>query len=206
MDNPVWRYLWVVALMVGIVVGVVTLQEKPHAMILMYLLVGACLVVGLIGVILDSKPWRWRIFQRKKPIIDFAPTKTTPARLLIADVRKLADEIRSRTLTPETIAQGLARYDEDQLKRARLNDLLKRVVGERGSDELIRQLVAAIESAQNTRDDVRGQDRYHEPHPDILAAELERRISRMIKIAELIVEDTERITGAKHSEADPPKG
>ena len=64
MENLTWRYLWVIAIMVGIIAGSMTILANydklpPTTLPFMYYLVGACLVVGVIGILFDLKPWRY---------------------------------------------------------------------------------------------------------------------------------------------------
>jgi hypothetical protein len=71
MDNLLWKWVWRIALLVGIVAGIVTTianyerLSPPLAMPLVCWLTGVCLVVGLVGLVLDFKPWKWRSSARK---------------------------------------------------------------------------------------------------------------------------------------------
>jgi hypothetical protein len=187
MDNQFWKWLWKVALLIGIVAGVATTYAHADKVPppVLHCLIGVCIALALVGLILDFKPWRWRCFQRKKT--------ETAASLLLEYLQNFAADLRRRTFNRDTAAASiLADYSKKNLELARLNDLLARVCHERQAGELVGKLVEAIERANSTYDDVRGSERGKEPNSDILEAELKRRIGRIMEIAELIAADARR--------------
>jgi len=64
--------------MVGLITGIITIFANAEKVpsYLLYYLIGGCAVIGIVGLLLDFKPWRWRIFHRKSEVAT-VPTITT---------------------------------------------------------------------------------------------------------------------------------
>jgi len=68
MDNLFWKWVRRIAIVVGMVAGIVTTVANWQVLsgIGRYCLIGTCGVIGLIGLLLDFKLWRWSAFHRQK--------------------------------------------------------------------------------------------------------------------------------------------
>jgi hypothetical protein len=69
MDNLLWKWVWRFALMVGILAGILAIFANANKapQIILYCLLGTCIILVIIGLILDFKPWRWRLFSSRLP-------------------------------------------------------------------------------------------------------------------------------------------
>ena len=83
MENPIWRLVWIIALLVGILAGAVTILANwgripSSAMSYMLALVSVCVFLAIVGLVLEWKPWRrWRAFrQRSQFLANLAPSET----------------------------------------------------------------------------------------------------------------------------------
>jgi hypothetical protein len=113
MDGLLWKWLWRVAVLVGVVAGITTIAANHQHLgaPLMYLLVGACLVLGLIGVVLDFKPWRWSIFQRdprKAALLEFRETNDPAYNLTLPSSRRTTAARPAETKASYRAARELA--------------------------------------------------------------------------------------------------
>jgi hypothetical protein len=66
MDNLLWKWLWKGGIMAGIVAGIAATVADSERLspYVVYCLMGACVAIGLVGLLLDLKPWRWPVFHR----------------------------------------------------------------------------------------------------------------------------------------------
>jgi len=74
MDNWLWKWVWRIGVMFGIIAAIVTIyahSDKVPAWVLASLF-GVGIVMTIVGLLMDFKPWRWSMFRKN---LDGAATK-----------------------------------------------------------------------------------------------------------------------------------
>ena len=61
MDHPYWKWLWRIGILVSVVSGLVSIVGNTQhvSLPILYTLVAFGLVLGIVGLLLDFKPWKW---------------------------------------------------------------------------------------------------------------------------------------------------
>jgi hypothetical protein len=131
MESPYWKTIGRLALLVSITAGLVLIRVNSNKVPPMYLtsLAGVAIAIGVIGLVLDFKPWRWRM-----AALTAEPGQSQEEKILLGawSVEKTGkDYVAKRTFRPDGRALAEAHgYGRTHVGEWRFEETCVRIIWE----------------------------------------------------------------------------